>query len=95
MFYLKSNLDGFKVIIGPWIVHLAQFLTIIITIRPPEYLDNEEKTSAASSIYAVLVIGHFFIAALKYCTCHITNVLAPIYTVFMLGCVVTLIYLCD
>ena len=95
MFYLKSNIDGFKVIIGPWIVHIAQFLTIIITIRPPEYPDNDEKTSAASSIYAVLVVGHFFVAALKLCTSIITNVLAPIYTVFMLACVVTLIYLCD
>ena len=95
MFYLKSNLDGFKVIIGPWIVHLAQLLTIFITIRPPEYQDNEEKTRSASSIYAVLVIGHFFIAALKYCTCMVSNVLAPMYTVFMLTCVVTLIYLCD
>ena len=41
MFYLKFVSDGFKVIIGPWIVHMAQFLTLMIMIRPPDYEDDE------------------------------------------------------
>ena len=95
MFYLKFVSDGFKVIIGPWIVHMAQFLTLMIMIRPPDYEDDEEKTRAAHVIYGVLIAGHFGIGAMKYYTMHVNGVLSPIYSVLMLSCVITLVYLCD
>ena len=88
MFYLKSFVDGFSVIISPWIVQIAQFLSLIIMIRPPEY-EGIKKTQTAKTIYAVLLVSHFFAAVHRRFMSHLLNVISSIHTVFMLSYVVT------
>lgn len=43
MLYLKSAVDGFKVVLGGVVLNIIVLLTICIAVRPPEY-DDEEKT---------------------------------------------------
>jgi len=40
MILLKSILDGFNVILGSWVVHVAAFITLASVVRPPIYEDN-------------------------------------------------------
>ena len=40
MLYLKSAVDGFKVVLGGVALNLIVFLTICIAVRPPVY-DSE------------------------------------------------------
>ena len=64
MLYLKSSVDGFKVVLGGVILNLMVFLTICIAVGPPEY-DNEEKTRSAKWLYGGLIVYHFTFAFIK------------------------------
>ena len=65
MLHLKSSVDGFIVILGSSYLNLVIFLTLVIAIRPPEYLD-ERKTSQARYLYFMLVVYHLAFAVIKY-----------------------------
>ena len=38
-----SVVDGLKVILGGWALHVAAFITILAYGRPPDYANNPEK----------------------------------------------------
>ena len=64
MLYLKSSVDGFKVVLGGVVLNFVVFLTICIAVRPPEY-ETEEKTRAAKWLYGVLIAYHLIFAIIK------------------------------
>ena len=37
MRFLKNSVDGFKLIIGGYVIHLAFIITMIFFLGPPEY----------------------------------------------------------
>lgn len=41
MLFLKNAIDGFKLIIGGFVIHAVFLLVMIIALRPPKYDDNE------------------------------------------------------
>ena len=53
-----SVVDGLKVILGGWVLHVAAFVTIIAYGRPPGY-DDPEKVRKSEAIFIQLVISHF------------------------------------
>ena len=43
MINLLSTVDGFKVILGTWIINATAFLILAFVIRPPEYEDDPDR----------------------------------------------------
>ena len=52
-----SVVDGLKVILGGWVLHVAALITIIAYGRPPGY-DDPEKERKSELIFIQLVILH-------------------------------------
>jgi len=72
MLELRSVVDGFNVILGSWIVHVAAFLTLVLVIRvPPDYGEDNPKTQNAKVIFASLVVMHFCLGAIKYVSLYL------------------------
>ena len=94
MLYLKSSVDGFKVILGGFALNLVVFLTLIISVRPPEYPD-ENKTRQARNLYILLVIYHLCFTVVKY----LSDFIYPRFfrdksAIIMIFAVALLTYLC-
>ena len=75
MLNLISNIDGFKVVIGGFVQNLAIVLTLAIAVRPPVYEGDEDKTSDARWVYALLILFHFVLAVVRYASMFMTNAL--------------------
>ena len=94
MLHLKSSVDGFKVILGSITMNLVIFLTLIIAIRPPEYLD-ERKTAQARNLYIMLVVYHLSFCLMKF----LSDFIIPKFfrdksSIIMIFAVALLTYLC-
>ena len=55
--------DGFSVIIGSYLVHLAALIVLISCIRVPEYTDLTRQ-SQANTIYWLLLFVHLIIGTI-------------------------------
>ena len=66
MINLKSVIDGFSVIIGPYWCNLAALITLLTTIRAPPDYDDEEENRQAKAIFATLVLGHLILGLFGY-----------------------------
>ena len=67
MIELISVVDGFNVILGSWIVHIAAFLTLILSIRgAPNYEDDPDKSKQATIVFTALVLLHLLLGVAKY-----------------------------
>ena len=67
MIELISVVDGFNVILGSWIVHIAAFLTLILSIRgAPNYEDDPEKSKQATIVFTALALLHLLLGVAKY-----------------------------
>ena len=64
MLNLKSSVDGFKVVLGGYVLNLVVFLTLCIAVRPPQY-PTEERTNEAKWLYALLIAYHFIFFLIK------------------------------
>ena len=94
MLYLKSSVDGFKVILGGFVMNLVIFLTLIISVRPPEYPDAD-KTKLARNLYIILVVYHFCFTVIKYLTEFICpRIFVERSALIMIFAVALLTYLC-
>ena len=61
MLQLFSVLDGFAIIVGGVVTHLAALFSLLVVIRvPPEYND-EVKTRGAYEIFVALAVLHVFV----------------------------------
>ena len=65
MLNLKSCVDGFKVVLGGFVLNLVVCLTLCIGVRPPKYA-SESKTNEALWLYAFLVVYHFIFCLIKF-----------------------------
>ena len=95
MLYLKSSVDGFKVILGGFCLNLVIFLTLVTAIRPPEYPD-EDRTIQARNLYIMLVIYHLSFTVIKY----LSDIIYPKFfrdksAIIMIFAVALLTYLCQ
>ena len=95
MLNLKSVIDGFKVVIGNWMVHIAALLTMIIFVRPEEYNDDHGRSDRAMGIYIALIIMHIVLALVKFIKMFVTDEISIITPVFMLLVVIMTIYMCE
>ena len=84
MINLDSVIDGFRVIIGGFILNLVALVTIIIAVRPPEYEDDEELTHTAFVIYITLLVNHLTLAAVRYLSLFQTRLLRDYMVCFMI-----------
>jgi len=67
MIDLRSCIDGFRVILGGYIIHLAAFLALVCTIRtPPEYTDDPTKTENARTIFISLAVLHSILFVVRF-----------------------------
>jgi len=96
MLQIRSVVDGFNVILGSWIVHLAAFLTMILAIRvPPTYEDNPERTKHGKIIFANFVILHLSLAVVKYLSLFSSPYFKDKMTIFIMWVVFTTCSLCQ
>ena len=63
---MNSVVDGFQIILGTFMVHIAATLSLIFFIRLVEYDDQDERNKQVKWIYAGLIILHFSFAAIKW-----------------------------
>ena len=55
MITTNSVTDGFSVILGTYITHLAAFLTLLLVVqKPPEYESEERNQLAKVSFFCML-----------------------------------------
>ena len=69
MIYLKSQLDGFKVILGNYLLHACYLVTLLLAIRPPDYPPTTEDETKLSEkgLYWLLVGYHFILMVISFC----------------------------
>ena len=73
MKYFRSIVDGFNIIIGTPVTNIATFAVLCFVIRtPPYYTEDspqpqtaEELNINARSLFACLIIAHFFTAIFR------------------------------
>ena len=95
MFSYISVIDGFKVILGSYLLHVAAFLSMIIAVRPPDYTDNPEQTEKAKTIYYVLLTMHIVLAVLKYINIFVNKKLMVVNAISMFGVILIFGHLCE
>ena len=67
MIYLKSQLDGFKVILGNYLLHICYLVTLLLAIRPPDYPDvKKEERMSAMWLYWILIGYHLVLSATNF-----------------------------
>ena len=94
MLNLKSSVDGFKVVLGGYLLNLVVFLTLVIAVRPPEY-PTEERTNEAKLLYGFLIVYHFAFAVIKYLVLNIApKGFRNKFALIMICAISLLIYLC-
>ena len=81
---LQSTVDGFKIAIGSWIVNLAAFLAMLISIRwPPEY-ENEVMNRNAKWTFVLLICMHALVCYVKVHALYVTDYFWDKQTLLML-----------
>ena len=100
MINLLSTVDGFKVIMGGWIVNLAALMTLVLAIRtPPDYGDDTDedinRTLHAKLIFSGLVLMHTFLCVVKYLSLHVTRWFWDLLVLLSLINIVIMIYICQ
>ena len=60
-----SLVDGLKVILGNWVLHVAALITIIAYGRPPGY-DDPEKDRKSVEIFIQLIVAHISLALITF-----------------------------
>ena len=77
--------DGFKVILGSFLVHLAALIVILASISPPEYAEDAELTSQAENLWCTLIVLHALIFLIRVLTLFVSENFAVINTVLILA----------
>ena len=95
MLNLKSVIDGFKVVMGSWLIHIAALLTMVIFVRPPDYPEDAGKTREAKIVYSVLIILHFVLTIVKFVKLYVSDKISMLGPAFMLIVVILLIHLIE
>ena len=66
MINIKSVLDGFPVVLGSMPVQFGMLMTLLLSIKIPRNMDDQEKFNAdATFMYCLLVINHALILIIK------------------------------
>ena len=73
MIQLKSIVDGFNVILGSWIVHLAAFLTLFFVIQSSPDYEDAIRTQQATYLFYGLIIFHITLATIKYVSLFVND----------------------
>lgn len=73
MIQLKSIVDGFNVILGSWIVHLAAFLTLVFVIQSSPDYEDAIRTQEAKYLFYGLIIFHLTLAIIKYVSLFVND----------------------
>ena len=97
MIELISVVDGFNVILGSWVVHLAAFLTLILCFagRLPKYEGDPDKTKQATIMYALLVFLHLVLAVVKFISLYRNTYFNNKMTIFIMIMVFMTCELCQ
>ena len=95
MVNLISTIDGFRVVIGSWMIHIAELLVIIMSLHKPPVYPQEERTTEAAWLFGWLCIMHFIMAAIKLHTMYHSTTIWEIITLCMMAVCATMNYLCQ
>ena len=96
MINILSTVDGFKVIMGSWIVNLAALLTLLLAIRsPPDYGEDSQRTYHAKLLFSGLVLIHLFLGIVKYVSLFLSRVFWDWIVLFCLVNIVVMVYICQ
>ena len=66
----QNTTEGTNATIGGYILNAVCFLTMVISIRVPEYADVDRQKHAYV-IYFLLMISHFVLAVYRYWFLHV------------------------
>ena len=94
MLFLKNAIDGFKLVIGSFVIHCVFILTMVIALRPPKY-EDEERTNEALGIYIFLIFYHLALGGVRYWNLFLSNQFRANITIWMMLTVVVIILLCQ
>lgn len=97
MLFLKNAIDGFKLIIGSFVIHIVfvlAMITMIITLGPPKY-EDEERSHEALGIYIFLIFYHLALGAIRFWNLFGSNKFRGNITIWMMLTVVVIILLCQ
>ena len=92
---LGSTIDGCRVVMGSWVTHLAQLLTMVIFIRKPAEYPTEERTRDSYFLFIWLCIMHFVMAVIKLHTLYFSPLMWWIISLCMLVICATINYICQ
>lgn len=89
MINAKHIIDGFKIIIGGFMLNLCMFLTLIISVRPPDF-EDEELTRSAKIIFGSLIPYHLILGFVRYWSMFFGNELRAVISMVMLLVVIVI-----
>lgn len=95
MHYLKSSIDGFKVVLGSYMQHILCIIMLAAAVRPPTFDGDDDRTRNATILYGFLFPYHLLIGAVKYLYMDMFATMADKISVMMFLCVVLQIYICQ
>ena len=95
MLFLKNAIDGFKLIIGGFVIHAVFLLVMVIALRPPKYDDNEERTTEALCVYVFLIFYHLGMGLIRFWNVFQSNRFRGNMTLWLMLTVVFIILLCQ
>ena len=65
MIFTSSLIDGFKIILGPYAIHISLLLTMIVKIRIPENISGTKDKTAVHA-YIKLLGMHVFVLVVSW-----------------------------
>ena len=95
MVNLISTIDGFRVVIGSWMIHIAELLVIIISLHKPPVYPTEERTTEATWLFCWLCIMHFGMAVIKLDTMYHSTAMWETITICLMLVCATMNWLCQ
>ena len=91
---LLSTVDGFKIVIGSWIINLAALLAMLIAIRAPPAYDDPYLDKEATWTYCLLILMHAIMSFVKVWSLYIGTYFWDKQTILMLFVVGIQILIC-
>ena len=95
MIFLKNTIDGFKLVIGGFVMNIVLTIAMLCAVRPPTYDDDEARTTEALWTYVYLIFYHLILATIRYWNIFGSNYWRGNITLWMMFAVITQVLLCQ
>lgn len=86
--------EGFMVLLGSYVLHLAALITMVFIVRAPPAYESELRNTNAQIVFSVLILYHIALTAVDYLALWRTRYFQDKLFIFMLAVIFITGYLC-